>query len=288
MGEILWTGALHGLAWSWQSQQPEGLHACPSERPPRWWLPKPITRRMLAPASRQTDVLAGVSLSHRNRPIWSTSTTPQHPDKSAKSILQPSEHTGRVFNCSKHRNEIDNSMCCFSPREGGHGLLVKASLGCPAASQRLHPPALAAFPSAEPSRAVLRLSGSYRVALSHVLVPRGAADLSPQPRLLLETPLLDAVASALWRHLLPGTIGGFVEGLSAVPGGLELLGRFVWRPPRCLCWVKVGLLQSPSSAFPCPSIVAGFGKPAAIHLSSTMVSVLNQTDVERVLRATSG
>lgn len=140
---------------------------------------------MLAPASRQTDVLAGVSLSHRNRPIRST--TPQHPDKSAKSILQPSEPTGRVFNCSKHRSKIDNSICCFSPREGSCGLLVKASPGCPAASQRLHPPAPAAFPSAEPFRAVLLLSSSCRVALSHVPGAQGAADFSLQPRALLET-----------------------------------------------------------------------------------------------------
>lgn len=96
------------------------------------------------------------------------------------------------------------------------------------------------------------------------------------------------MASAVWRHLLPGTMGWFVEGLSAGVGGLQLLGQFVWRPPSCLCWVKVGLPQSPSSAFPCPNVVAGFGKPAVIHLSSTAVSVLNQTDIERMLRATSG
>lgn len=151
------------------------------------------------------------------------------------------------------RSEIDNSVCCFSPGEGGCGLFVEASAGCPAPSQRLDPPVPAAFLSAEPCGAVLWLSSSLAWPCA-----TGRWLEEPPTSPCSHAQLLGTLA--WWRHPLVGTVGGFAGGLHAGAGRLQLPSQFIWRPPGCLCWSKLPGQKMCLSAVPCPSFTPVFLK----------------------------
>lgn len=172
-----------------------------------------------------------------------------HPKTSAKSILHPSEPAGRVFKCVRHSAcagiDIDNNMCCFSPRGSGRGAVCLSLSGMP--SFILQP--RRRFSPRSPRRAVLRLGSGDGVALCHVAV--GSRSSPALPAATLGSRGL-RVVSARRRHPPAGTVGGFAEAPSAGAWGVTAAQLVYLETSRA----KDVLPRSCSSAFPCPSFTA--------------------------------